>query len=177
MENKFVDEFLDHYGSEQTPDSDCLQHYGVPGMKWGVRKARRKAAKEGVSGRSRLSTGKHYDEVHKQLQKDAEPLNKKYKSQYTKLMDDGIELTAKQVPDFKKMSQKDFHAKYDPLWRDFENRNRQLNEEYYREKITLVEKYVDKFNEATLKDINYRDVEKGVNYLKKKKAFIFDVDL
>ena len=27
MENKFVDEFLDHYGSEQTPDSDYLQHW------------------------------------------------------------------------------------------------------------------------------------------------------
>lgn len=27
MENKFVDEFLGHYGSEQTPDSDYLQHW------------------------------------------------------------------------------------------------------------------------------------------------------
>lgn len=158
-------------------ETDELYHYGVKGMKWGVRKARKKAAVERVTGRSSLSTGKHYDEVHKQLQKDAEPLNKRYKPRYDKLVDDYAKLMAKRDSDAKKMSGPDFHAKHGPLLMDLRARTNQLNAEYYRDKMALVDKYADKFNKATLKDINYRDVEKGAEYLKKKGITLFDVYL
>lgn len=49
--------------------------------------------------------------------------------------------------------------------------------EYYKEAMALTKKYTNRFNEATLKDIGYSNVSKGMEYLKKKDRIIFDVEL
>lgn len=53
-----------------------------------------------------------------------------------------------------------------------------LNNDYRAKKIKLAKKYVDQFNEATLKDIGYKNIEKGKEILKKRKDnYIYDMEL
>lgn len=51
----------EYYGAPTTPTSDYLAHYGVKGMKWGVRKAIE-------TGNQRLYS-KHYQKAQKKLQR------------------------------------------------------------------------------------------------------------
>lgn len=59
-----------------------LYHYGIKGMKWGVRKARKRAQAENVKGRSKKSTGKNYDEFIKQDKLNKEAFDKQYSKKY-----------------------------------------------------------------------------------------------
>lgn len=144
-------------------NNEELKHFGVPGMKWGVRRARKLAAKENVKGRSSYSTGKNYDKVYDELQKIRKRNNKKYNDEYVKLATEA--------------------AAYNNGTRDSKERDRlikknnEINNRYYKENMQIIKKFTDKFNEATLKDINYKDIEKGKTYLKKHNKIIFDVEL
>lgn len=144
-----------------------LYHYGVRGMKWGVRRARKAAAKEGVSSRSRLSTGKNYDAVYNEVSKEKEALNKKFKPQYDKLIDDTVNYNNRARAGVIDQRERNRLA----------SENQRINKAYYKESKKIIDKYVDRFNEATLKDIGYKDIEKGKEYLKRKDKIIFDIDL
>ena len=54
----------EYYGISTTPMDDYLAHYGVKGMKWGVRRALKKS---GAKGEKRLA--KQYEKAQKKLQK------------------------------------------------------------------------------------------------------------
>lgn len=147
-----------------------LTHYGVKGMKWGVRRARKRAAKENVSGRSKYSTGKSYDKVYSSYQKEKSGINKKYDSQYKKLVDDTARYNARYMAGQKNPQERQRLAK----------ENARLNSQYYKDTAALGRKYVDRFNKATLEDIGYKDIDKGMqalNRLKKKNKYIFDFEL
>lgn len=144
-----------------------LYHYGVKGMKWGVRKARKRAAKEGVKGRSRHSTGKNYDEVYSRMSKEKQAINKKYVPRYQKLIKDTVDYNNKAQAGLRNPKERQRLA----------SENQKLNSEYYKESMALAKKYTDQFNRATLKDIGYKNVDKGAEYLKRKGKIIFDVDL
>ena len=150
--------------------SDILAHYGVKGMKWGVRKARKRAAKENVSGRSKYSTGKNYDKVYSSYQKEKQSIAKKYRSQFQKLINDTVRYNALVSAGQRNPKERQRLAK----------ENARLNNEYYKETTKLGRKYVDQFNRATLNDIGYENVDKGMealNRLKKKDKYIFDFEI
>lgn len=63
---------------DDTMDSETLQHYGVKGMKWGIRRAKKK---ERVAGR-RKGTTNDYDQDMRDLN-DAEAILKKHRAKAT----------------------------------------------------------------------------------------------
>lgn len=98
---------------------DYLQHYGVLGMKWGVRKARKKAQAENVKGRSKRSTGKNYDAFMKQDKKNKEEFDKYYSKKYgkdtsynEKARREVLEFNAKRTKDMNNAILKDLDPKY-----------------------------------------------------------------
>lgn len=144
-----------------------LQHYGVKGMKWGVRRARKRAAKENVQGRGKFSTGKNYDKVYSEMKKEKAALNKRYAPKYQKLVDDTVAYNNKALAGVRDAKTRN----------ELAARNRKINSDYYKESMKLARSYADRFNRATLQDIGYENVDKGMEYLKKRKKDIFDVEL
>lgn len=143
-----------------------LAHYGVLGMKWGVKRARKKAVKED-GNRSRLSTGKNYDKVYNELKKAKKSINDEYSKELNKLADRVVKYNNRVLAGVKDDNERAEIAKI----------NQKINSKYYKASEKLVDKFADRFNEATLKDIGYKDIEKGKAYLKKHKKIIFDVEL
>lgn len=143
-----------------------LRHYGVKGMKWGVKRARKKAHREDPN-RSRFSTGKHYDAVLKSYKKDRKPIDEDYNAKASKLVDDVVAYNNRVLAGIKEPKE------YERLARE----NEKINNDYYKKTMALGKKYTDKFNEATLKDIGHEDINRAMDYLKKKDKIIFDFDL
>lgn len=54
----------EYYGAPTTPTSDYLAHYGIKGMKWGVRRARAIAGMKGTK-----ALGKQYKKAQKKLER------------------------------------------------------------------------------------------------------------
>ena len=93
------------------------------------------------------------------MKEDKKVINDKYQPKYADLIDQYV--SARSREDYQKVS----------------IANKKLNEAYYRESFKLAERYKNRFNEASLKDIQYKDVKRGVEYLKRKDKTIFNVEL
>ena len=157
------------YSYNPTPPSDTLMHYGIKGQKWGVRryqnkdgsytnagktrysvlgmrhdvkKARKAAQKENVSGRSKYSTGVNYDKALARNREDKKKMQKRYE-----------DLEKKGYDSFG--SEKEFMK----AWNSYDRANRRM---ISRGKAAI--------NEAMLKDAGYsqREIRGGMEYLRKR---------
>lgn len=157
------------YSYNPTPPSDTLMHYGIKGQKWGVRryqnkdgsytnagktrysvfgmrhdvkKARKAAQKENVSGRSKKSTGVNYDKAVAKNRQNKKTMENRRK-----------ELEKKGYDSFK--SDKDFRK----AWSKFDSDNRKS-----------ISRGREAINKAMLKDAGYTqdEIRGGMEYLKKR---------
>ena len=101
------------------------------------------------------------------MKKEKAALNKRYAPKYQKLVDDTVAYNNRALAGVK-------DAK---TLNELAARNRKINSDYYKESMKLARSYADRFNRATLQDIGYENVDKGMEYLKKRKKDIFDVEL
>lgn len=138
--------------------SNELYHYGVLGMKWGVRKARKKAQKESVKGRSKNSTGKNYDEALSKSKSEMTALKKRTgntANRYSKKIWDAVERGDESAVD------------------DYEIAQRALSDlhtEYLKQRSELIRRGQRAINEASLLDAGYskEDARRGADYLERK---------
>ena len=132
-----------------------LFHYGVLGMKWGVRKARKKAQKEKIKGRDKSSTGKNYDEALS-----------KSRSEMASFKRNMAEKTDAAVTKYNKAHRS---GDINKILEAEENLSG-LNAEYFAGRSRLMKKGQQAINEASLRDAGYSEKEarEGAEYLRRK---------
>lgn len=155
------------YRYNPTPPEDVLMHYGIKGQKWGVRryqnkdgsytnagktrysvlgmrhdirKARKAAKKENVSGRDKKSTGRNYDKALQDYKKTRERIELRNREWERNLS--------------RNSSEKDIYRSYTKI--------DQLNRRD-------IERGKRKIDEAMLRDAGYtqEEIRGGLEYLKK----------
>ena len=158
------------------PDYVC--HYGVKGMKWGVRRyqdkngnytaaglmrlrkdvkaAQKRSSKERVSGRSKGSTGKNYDEAEKKIRDKMNKFNSKWGERVER------ELSS---PDLYDTKTKTFDSDL------LDTRLRSLSKKNMQEEISLRNWMDSVSTQAKLKDIGLSDSEarRTANWLREKR--------
>ena len=146
--------------SEYTIVNGELYHYGVKGMKWGVRRAQKK--EYGLSKRQLKKQIKNSsDDNIKKVTKEwsSELLGN---SRYAKLGKQSNEvakaLLKSEERDYRNNTDDDISKRTKDLYK----KHSQIDKEMTKIEIDIGNKYVQKFNDARLKDIAYSGtVEKG----------------
>ena len=157
---------------------DTLVHYGVKGQKWGVRRyqdkngnytaaglmrlrkdvkaAQKRSSKERVSGRSKGSTGKNYDEAEKKIRDKMNKFNSKWGERVER------ELSS---PDLYDTKTKTFDSDL------LDTRLRSLSKKNIQEEISLRNWMDSVSTQAKLKDIGLSDSEarRTANWLREKR--------
>lgn len=151
--------------------TDELYHYGVLGMKWGIRKARKRAAKEGVTGRSVNSTGKNYDETVKSYRNQYDTVMKTQGKQANKSWNRYTKAKNKFDKEFNRSADSGDSTKLvkaEKKLNKAERANNKTTKSYEKTLSDLDKSFVKDLNTAVLKDIDYKKVEKGVKYLEQR---------
>lgn len=183
--------------------NNVLIHYGVKGMKWGVRHDEDKnstssrVAKDmkrdidSFGFNNRIKKAREKDAKKNGIPKEAKNLStgKHYDKALKIASDENSKMwEAKYKSDIDKLM--DDSLKYnekvlrtgkgDPAeYRELERRNQTILNNYYNDAMKTIDKHADELNAATLRDLGYDEdhVNAGVEYLRSKNKHIFDVYL
>lgn len=143
-----------------------LQHYGVKGMKWGVRRAQKKEygmSKRQLKKKIKTSENKNQDKVEKDYQNEFKK-NKKY----NELGKESKRLAEAYVKSSHKDVEKDIHAEPSKRTMELYGKLTDVQKQMGKIEVDIGKKYVDRFNDAMLKDLNYqKNVETGRKMLEK----------
>lgn len=142
-----------------------LMHYGVRGMKWGVRRAQKK--EYGLSKRQlrkRIKNSRD-DNVEKVIEEWSSTLHGN--ARYAKLGKQSNKI----AKEFMESQERDYRNNLDgrlsKRTEDLYKKFSQIDNEMTKIEIDIGNKYVQKFNDARLKDIGYSgNLEKGRKMLK-----------
>ena len=141
-------------------DNDYIQHYGILGQKWGVRRYQNKDGTLTPAGKRRLAS---LDAEREKLESKRKELDKKYYRVTGKSFDN-----ESKVPEKRKISDISDDELRDKLARlRMEN---QYKEEYRKEhpkKESLGKKYVDSLKDNVAKELSSYTISLGTSVLKK----------
>ena len=151
---------------------DELYHYGVKGMKWGVRKDKQKYGMSKREVKRAIKTAKRnyrknedpYHVFNGTTGKNWANVRSKHRSAVEN--DDTIkELRDKRDSMYKKAEQAD-HKGHVKLAETYQNLGDWNQRDMDRRKSEIGKTFVDEYNDALLKDIGYSDTKKGREMLK-----------
>lgn len=142
-------------------DNDYIQHYGILGQKWGVRRYQNKDGTLTPAGKRHLAS---LDAEREKLESKRKELDKKYYRVTGKPVN-----SEPQVPVKRKIGDISDDELRDKLVRlRMENQYKEEYRKAHPKKESLGKKYIDGLKDNAVKELSSYTVSLGMSYLKKK---------